>query len=60
LSYKLANAVVYPTAGKELEYMVIMKDPVLKLFWQQGLANEIGRPFQGIRDIQGTNIMMFI
>jgi hypothetical protein len=43
-----------------MEYMALMKDPVLKPLWQQGFSNEIGRFFQGIRDIQGTNTCLFV
>jgi hypothetical protein len=43
-----------------MEYMVLMKDPFLKLLWQQGFVNNIGRLFQGIRDIQGTNTFFFV
>jgi hypothetical protein len=56
----LANAVVHPVTGKEMEYIALIKDPFLKLLSQQGFANEIGRLFQGIRDIQGTNTCFFI
>jgi hypothetical protein len=60
LNCNLANTVVHPTPGKEMEYMALMKYPVLKLLCQQGFANEIGRLFQGICDIQGTNTCFFV
>jgi hypothetical protein len=46
-----ANAVVHPITGKEMEYMVLMKDPRLQPLWKRGFGNEVGRLFQGIRDI---------
>jgi hypothetical protein len=37
-----------------------MKDPVLQPLWKRGFDNEVGRLFQSIRDIQGTNTCFFI
>jgi hypothetical protein len=45
--------------GKEMEYMVLMKDPDLQPLWKRGFGNEAGR-FQGICDIQGTNTCFFV
>jgi hypothetical protein len=50
-----ANAVVRPVAGKQIEYMALMKDPYLQPLWKRGFGNEAGRLFQGIRDIPGTD-----
>jgi hypothetical protein len=55
-----ANAVVHPVTGKEMEYMAIMKDPSLQPLWKRGFGNEVGRLFQGIRDIPGTNTCFFV
>jgi hypothetical protein len=55
-----ANAVVHPIAGKEMEYMDLMKDPRLQPLWKRGFGNEVGRLFQGIRDIPGTDTCFFI
>jgi hypothetical protein len=55
-----ANAVVHPITGKEMEYMALMKDPHLQPLWKRGFGNEVGRLFQGIRDIPGTDICLFI
>jgi hypothetical protein len=55
-----ANAVVHPITGKEMEYMALMKDPRLQQLWKRGFGNEVGRLFQGIRDIPGTNTCFFI
>jgi hypothetical protein len=54
------NAVIHPITGKEMEYMALMKDPRLQPFWKRGFGNEVGRPFQGIRDIPGTDTCLFI
>jgi hypothetical protein len=56
----LANAVVHPVTGKEMEYPALMKDPRLQPLWTQGFGNEYGRLFQGIRDIPGTDTCFFI
>jgi hypothetical protein len=55
-----ANAVVHPITGKEMEYMALMKDPRLQPLWTRGFGNEVGRLFQGIRDIPGTDTCFFI
>jgi hypothetical protein len=55
-----ANTVVHPITGKEIEYMALMKDPRLQPLWKRGFGNEVGRLFQGIRDIPGTDICFFI
>jgi hypothetical protein len=59
-SIHLENSVVHPITGKEMEYMAFMKDPVLQPLWKRGFGNKVGRLFQGIRDIQGTNTCIFI
>jgi hypothetical protein len=50
----LANAVIHPVTGKEMEYTALMKDPHLQPLWTRGFGNECGRLFQGIRDIPST------
>jgi hypothetical protein len=54
-----ANAVVHPITGKEMEYMALMKDPSLQPLWKLGFGNEVGRLFQGIWDIPGTDTYFF-
>jgi hypothetical protein len=56
----LANVVIQPTTGKEMEHTALMKDPQLQPLWTRGFGNECGRLFQGIRDIAGTNTCFFI
>jgi hypothetical protein len=56
----LANAVIHPVTGKEMEYMALMKDPRLQPLWKRGCGNECGRLFQGIGDIPGTDTCFFI
>jgi hypothetical protein len=56
----LANAVIHPVTGKEMEYTALMKDPRLQPLWKRGFGNECGRLFQGIRDIPGTDTCFFI
>jgi hypothetical protein len=55
-----ANAVVHPITGKENEYMALMKDHRLQPLWKLGFGNEVGRLFQGIHDIPGTDTCFFI
>jgi hypothetical protein len=56
----LANPVIHPVTGKEMEYMALMKDPRLQPLWKRSFGNECGRLFQGIRDIPGTDTCFFI
>jgi hypothetical protein len=48
---QMANAVVHPITGNGMEYTALMKDTVLKPLWKIEFGNEVGRLFQGIRDI---------
>jgi hypothetical protein len=56
----LENALIHPVTGKEMEYMVLMKDPRLQPLWKRGFGNKCGRLFQGIRDIPGIDTCFFI
>jgi hypothetical protein len=47
----MMNVVIHPATGKEMQYTDLMKE---------GLGNELGRLFQGIRDIQGTHTFFFV
>jgi hypothetical protein len=37
-----------------------MKDPHLQPLWKRGFGNEVGRLFQGIHGIPGTNTCFFV
>jgi hypothetical protein len=54
------NTVVHPVTGREMEYMVLMKDPDLQPLWEISFGNEADHLFQGIGDIQGTNTCFFV
>jgi hypothetical protein len=56
----LANAVIHPVTGKEMEYTALMEDPQPKPLWTRSFGNECGRLFQGIRDIPGSDTYFFI
>jgi hypothetical protein len=56
----MMNAVLCPATGKEMQYKDIIKDPTLGPLYELGLANEIGRLCQGIRDIQVTTTCFFV
>jgi hypothetical protein len=43
-----------------MEYSALMKDPRLQPLWTRCFGNKCGRPFQGIRDIPGTDTCFFI
>jgi hypothetical protein len=43
-----------------MEYTALMKDPSLQPLWKRGYGNELGRLFQGIRDISGTDTCFFV
>ena len=53
------NAVILPETGKPQEYRHLVTGPN-KPKWTRYFANKIGRLFQGIRDIEGTNTCLFI
>jgi hypothetical protein len=38
--HHLANAVIHPITGKEMEYTALMRDPQLKPLWTRGFGNE--------------------
>jgi hypothetical protein len=43
-----------------MEYTTLMKDPSLQPLCKRGFGNEVGRLFQGIRDIPGTDTCFFV
>jgi hypothetical protein len=55
-----ANAVIHLITGKEMEYMALMKDPLLKPPWTRNFSNEYGHLFQRVQDIPGTDTCFFI
>jgi hypothetical protein len=57
---QISNFFVQPVTRKEIEYKALMKDPTLKPLWKRGFGNELGRLFQVIHDIQGTNTCFFV
>jgi hypothetical protein len=46
--------------GKQMEYMALMKDPYIQPLWKRGFSNEVGRLFQVVHDIPGTNTCFFV
>jgi hypothetical protein len=57
---QMENNVLHQVTGKEMEYTALLKYPFVKLLWKRGFGNEVGRLFQGIHNIQGTNTCFFI
>jgi hypothetical protein len=43
-----------------LEYRHLIKAEKYKRIWERSFANELGRLFQGIRDVPGTDTCFFI
>jgi hypothetical protein len=43
-----------------MQYKDLLKDPIFGQLFEIGLSNELGRIFQGIRDVAGTNTTFFI
>ena len=58
-SHHFVGAVV-DNDGNTLEYRNLIKMEKHKIVWARSFANELGRLFQGIRDIKGTNTCTFI
>eukprot|EP00804_Cyclotella_cryptica_P026161 CCRYP_013042-RA/>CCRYP_013042-RA protein AED:0.34 eAED:0.28 QI:0/0/0/1/0/0/5/0/633 len=56
----IAFAVVDEEIGQALEYGDLIKMDKHKEIWSKSYANELGRLTQGIRDLPGTNMMLFI
>jgi hypothetical protein len=56
----IMNSVIHPFTGKEMQYKDLIKDAILGPLFEIGLSNELGRICQGIRDVSGTNTVLFI
>ena len=56
----LANAIVYPYTGKELEYRHLIKIEKHKKVWSDSFAKELHQLAQGNEKIKGTNTIYFI
>ena len=54
------GAVVDDDTGDVLEYRHLIKSATHRAVWQRSFANELGRLFQGVRDVKGTNTCFFI
>ena len=53
-------AITDDVTGEQLEYQDLIKNPATQKMWFQSLANNLGRLSQGIRDIKGTDNILFI
>jgi len=54
------GAVINDDTGEVLEYWHLIKSEKYKGIWVRSVANELGRLFQGIRGIPGTDTCFFI
>jgi hypothetical protein len=59
-SINFIGAIVDDITGKVLEYRHLIKSDKHKDIWRHSFANKLGRLFQGIRDIKGTDTCFFI
>jgi hypothetical protein len=59
-SINFIGAIIDDIPGNVLEYRHLIKSDKHKNIWQHSFAYELGRLFQGIRNIKGTNICFFI
>ena len=55
-----AGAIVDEETGQAMEYRDLIKHPKHKNTWEISLANELGRLAQGIREVKGTNTILFL
>ena len=55
-----AGAIVGDKTGKILEYRDLIKKPELRETWIRSLANELGILTQVIREVRGTDTIVFI
>jgi hypothetical protein len=55
-----AGTIIDKETGAVLKYRHLVKNPAKKTVWETSFTNKIGRLFQGIRDLKGTNMCFFI
>jgi hypothetical protein len=57
----MANAVIHPTMGANMEYRGLIADKETFPTWDRATANEFGRLAQGVGGcIEGSNTIYFI
>jgi hypothetical protein len=56
----MMNSVIHPVTGKEMQYTDLIKDPIFGPLFEIGLSNELGRIYQGIRDVAGNSTALCI
>ena len=56
----LANAIIFPDTGKELEYRHLIKIEKHKKVWLESFAKELNQLAQGNENVKGTNTIYFI
>ena len=54
-----ANSVTHHISGVDQEYRHLIKGPERKM-WERSFANKLGQLAQGIREVKGTNTVIFI
>ena len=55
-----AGAILDPATGKQLEYRDLMKHTMYQKTWTKSFTKELAQLAQGLKDIQGTNTILFI
>ena len=54
-----SNSVTHQISGVAQKYRHLIKGPLRKI-WERSFGNELGQLAQGIREVKGTNRVMFI
>jgi hypothetical protein len=60
VAHHFIGAVINNKTGNMLEYCHLVKNKNTHTLWETNFANKIGRLFQGIRHLKGTNTCFFI
>ena len=56
---RAANSVTHQVSGVAQEYRHLIKGPERKI-WERSFAKELGQLAQGIREVKGKNMVMFV
>ncbi len=60
VAHHFIGAVIDNKTGNMLEYRHLVKNKNTRALWETSFTNKIGRLFQGIRHLKGTNTCFFI
>jgi hypothetical protein len=60
VAHHFIRAVINDKIGNMLEYRHLVKNKSTRALWETSFANKIGRLFQGIRHLKGTNRLLHL